>query len=374
MQLSESINKENLSKLLLHSMSVIVQLILFAQIISCVFYSQPAHSVNFSCELLYLMDRHTEAVKSCETDARNGNASAAKTLAKMYRRGVGVNQSEAMANVWDRWGDKLRNEAIVTVQSASTESDYLNICTSQIKNITYEESFSSCEVAAKLGSVEAQTTLASKYKLGHAVEKSEDMARYWYEQAAKNGSTEAAFYMARDYSKNGIDKRNWLQHAISKGHLLSIALLAKDYEELRRFEDAAILYKRIAGVYAKPITLNYFTTDENDDAQAIINSRYKLGLIYLKGEGVLQNNKLAFDYIKSAAEYGHEYAQMALSKLYQDGVGVSANKIMAHAWLNVAAARGFNDAVVERGLLAARMTTADIDKAQEIAKHLVKSQ
>jgi TPR repeat protein len=65
---------------------------------------------------------------------------------------------------------------------------------------------------------------------------------------------------------------------------------------------------------------------------------------------------------------------MALSKLYQDGVGVSANKIMAHAWLNVAAARGFNDAVVERGLLAARMTTADIDKAQEIAKHLVKSQ
>ena len=107
--------------------------------------------------------------------------------------------------------------------------------------------------------------------------------------------------------------------------------------------------------------------------QGHAGAQFNLGLMYRKGEGVLQDYKTAVKWYKLAAEQGHASAQTNLGTMYDDGQGVLQDYIRAHMWFNIAASSGESKkASKNRDIVAKRMTTSQIETAQELARECVK--
>ncbi len=87
--------------------------------------------------------------------------------------------------------------------------------------------------------------------------------------------------------------------------------------------------------YTKGATWYRKSADQgNADAQ------YALGWLYIRGEGVIQNDAQAVSWWRKAALGGNSSAQFFLAWAYNKGKGVAKNNIEAYAWLSVAVAFG----------------------------------
>ena len=105
------------------------------------------------------------------------------------------------------------------------------------------------------------------------------------------------------------------------------------------------------------------------------DAQYMMGRMYRSGQGVGQDYAIAITWYRKAAEQGDTDAQCMLGRMYQSGVGVSQDFVQAHKWLNLAAARlgasekeKLDAALRERDALAAKMTPAQIEEAQKLAR------
>ena len=107
--------------------------------------------------------------------------------------------------------------------------------------------------------------------------------------------------------------------------------------------------------------------------QGLARAQYNLGNAYYKGEGVVQDYKEAVKWYRLAAEQGQAGAQNNLALMYEDGEGVVQDFALAHMWYNISAAIGEDKASKNRDSVAAKMTSADLTKAQYMAKECVNS-
>ena len=73
---------------------------------------------------------------------------------------------------------------------------------------------------------------------------------------------------------------------------------------------------------------------EQGDARA----QTYLGVMYLRGQGVPQNFRVAAYWLHLASEAGLPAAQYFLGLMYDKGQGVAQDFVLAHAWLNLAVA------------------------------------
>ena len=104
----------------------------------------------------------------------------------------------------------------------------------------------------------------------------------------------------------------------------------------------------------------------------VINAQSNLGEMYYKGNGVLQDHKIAVKWWKLAAEQGHARAQYNLGVMYGNGIGVKKDNVFALMWWSIAASSGYKEAVKYRDIVAKRMTPADISTAQQLARECVR--
>ena len=65
-----------------------------------------------------------------------------------------------------------------------------------------------------------------------------------------------------------------------------------------------------------------------------------LGLMYLNGEGVAKNAKIAFTYFMQAAEEGDITGQYWLGHCYENGIGTAKDMTKAVHWYQESAKRG----------------------------------
>ena len=100
-----------------------------------------------------------------------------------------------------------------------------------------------------------------------------------------------------------------------------------------RIEDAVSAYDR--GDYAMAARL-LRPLAEQGDAQAQTN----FGLMYERGQGVLQNYQAALKWYQVAAEQGHVEAQYGLGLMYRDGHGIPQDTQEALKWFRLAAEQG----------------------------------
>jgi len=76
---------------------------------------------------------------------------------------------------------------------------------------------------------------------------------------------------------------------------------------------------------------------------------------------------------RKAADQGYAAAQSNLGGMYYDGNGVLQEIVAAHMWFNIAAANGNKDAAKNRDIAAGKLSSADIVKAQQMAKRCMAS-
>ncbi len=103
--------------------------------------------------------------------------------------------------------------------------------------------------------------------------------------------------------------------------------------------------------------------------QGVAEAQYFLaGLYAKKGQGVTQDDAEAVKWYRLAAEQGHANAQFALGAHYWLGSGVPLDYVLSYMWFNIAAASGTANASQGRGIVARKMTPAQIAEAQKLAR------
>ena len=102
--------------------------------------------------------------------------------------------------------------------------------------------------------------------------------------------------------------------------------------------------------------------------QGNADAQNNLGAMYDDGHGVPQDYGQARQWYEKAAARGYANAQSNLAVLYDDGQGVPQDFVQAHKWYSLAGANGNKHAAAYRDMLARRMTPAQIDEAQRLAR------
>jgi TPR repeat protein len=114
---------------------------------------------------------------------------------------------------------------------------------------------------------------------------------------------------------------------------------------------------------------SYQESAEKGDSDA----QYKLGLLYLTGNGALQDFTEAARWIKLAAEQGYALAQYELGLIYRTGQGLAADPIQSYMWLNLAAAAGIQQAVTIRDEVMRSLSAKQLAQAQKISREWLAS-
>ena len=107
--------------------------------------------------------------------------------------------------------------------------------------------------------------------------------------------------------------------------------------------------------------------------QGHADAQYNLGVMYESGNGVVQDYAEAVKWYRLAAEQGNANAQNNLGSMYEYGRGVLQDNILSHMWYNIASANGYKKSSEWRDGVAAKMTAADVSKAQAMAKECMSS-
>jgi hypothetical protein len=102
--------------------------------------------------------------------------------------------------------------------------------------------------------------------------------------------------------------------------------------------------------------------------QGVAKAQVNLGFMYDLGKGVLQDYAQARKWYRKAAEQGVAVAQYNLGVMYRHGHGVPKDYVQAHMWYNLAAAQGDKNAAKWRDKVAESMTSAQVTRAQRLAR------
>ena len=90
--------------------------------------------------------------------------------------------------------------------------------------------------------------------------------------------------------------------------------------------------------------------------------------MYEQGQGEPQDYAMAQFWYAKAAEQDYASAQYNLGVFFGNGMGVPEDYVQAHMWFNLAAAGGHEKARAQRDIVAEKMTSADLSKAQAMAR------
>ena len=178
-------------------------------------------------------------------------------------------------------------------------------------------------ILANQGDPQAQFKLGTMYAVGQGVYQDPDEASRWFRLAAVDGNPDVLYKIGTMYAAG---------KGIPKNHVI-----------------AARFYRSAAD-------------QDQSDAQT------DLGMLYFQGLGVPQDYTEALQLFLRAARLGNGRARLKIGEMYAEGRGVPRDVVRAHMWSNLAGAQGDRQALTFRDTLAARMTTEQIYKAQELAR------
>ena len=102
--------------------------------------------------------------------------------------------------------------------------------------------------------------------------------------------------------------------------------------------------------------------------QGHAQAQYNLGVMYLVGNGVAQDNAEAMKWYRKAAEQEVAFAQHMLGFMYARGLGVAQDLIQAHMWSNLAAGQGNEAAASDRDTVAGKLTAEQLAEAEKLAR------
>ena len=109
---------------------------------------------------------------------------------------------------------------------------------------------------------------------------------------------------------------------------------------------------------------------EQDDARA----QFRLGEMYLDGNGVERNEQEGVRLLRKAATLGDPDAQLRMGEMYFRGRGVPQNNFQAYVWYNAAFRSGNNGAAAPQERVAALLQPVEVEQAAKLAARLARPQ
>lgn len=218
--------------------------------------------------------------------------------------------------------------------------------------------------AAEQGDAHAQATLGSMYNTGEGVPQDYAEAVKWYRKAAEQGNAYAQLNLGGMYQfgkgvpQDYVEAVKWYRKAAEQGYESAQLFLGGMYDGghgvSQDYVEAVKWYRKAA-------------KQGNSLAQII------LGFKYRKGQGVPQNYAEAAKWFRMAADQGAADTQYLVGVMYSKGQGVPQDFVQAHKWFNLSAAnnrdkKAREKAIIERDLVARKMTPTQIAEAQKLAR------
>lgn len=99
-------------------------------------------------------------------------------------------------------------------------------------------------------------------------------------------------------------------------------------------------------------------------------TQHKLSFEQTLGADVPERSTSAVEAYRASAEQGDAKAQFALGWIYASGKGVPKNLVQSHAWLNIAGAKGNEEAKKNLAIVEKEMTTEQKDEAMKLAREM----
>ncbi len=123
----------------------------------------------------------------------------------------------------------------------------------------------------------------------------------------------------------------------------------------------------IAGEGVQRSLRKAFTLYEKAAIQGVGRAQNDLAYMYLVGNGVKPNDRLAAEWYLEAARRGVPDSQLNIGLMYVTARGVEKNTVQAYRWLSLAAAWNLNEARQALLAVADEMTAAEIAEGQRLA-------
>ncbi len=203
-----------------------------------------------------------------------------------------------------------------------------------------------------------------KYYWGREVTRNLNKAFQLYLEAAKRGDREAQYIAGGMYFRGMGTEPNYAR-AFQLLH--GAALKGKSTPESQKLLGEFFLIGHTVPQNYEEALKWYKKAANNGDREA----QSELGYLYFAGRGIEQNFKKAFFWTEKAARQGLAVAQYSLGIMWYSGNGVDdADLINAYAWLSVAAANNYPDAIVVQNFLKTSLNREELVQAQNKATYL----
>ena len=146
---------------------------------------------------------------------------------------------------------------------------------------------------------------------------------------------------------------------------LALAAAAEDGDPKAQLR-LGMAYLKGQGVESDPaLALKWI---EKAAEQEYADAQYALGAMHHAGRGALQSFPVAFKWFEKAAQKNHADAQYSLGVMYRTGQGVAIDKSKAYIWFNLSAAQGHPRAREARDNLLPALTPEQVLAAQRAAQ------
>lgn len=190
--------------------------------------------------------------------------------------------------------------------------------------------------------------------LAHSQYESQRMMQYYRAQASQ-GDAHAQFKVGYAYEVgDGLPQDEasasiWYQRAARQGHKNAILNLAAMDKADQPYLDSEIEYQN-------SLT---FAAQEGD-----IDARHQLAKMLINNVLYEPDRQQIFSWVQQLASAKHRESQYILGQMYEMGVSVPQNFILAYAWYSIAAAAGDDRAQFNRDALAEKMSSQQLEQGQ----------
>lgn len=367
---------------------------------------------------------YTTAIRLWRPLAQAGDDRAQLVLGIMYEDGQGLDKDLLQAHKWlNLSGAHGNGEARRLRDRLSKLLDQTQIATAQALAQDWMARFGRAvtaateadRIAATAGDAGAQYSLGLKYDDGDGLAQDFTAARKWYRQAADQVHGQAQrnlgvmYDTGRDAKVDGAKAAHWYALAALQGDGIAQQNLGTLYQEghgLPRDMVRAHMWLNLSGAHenkaahrlrdalaetlskqqiaeAQALARTWMAqhgqavaldeaeavkwirrTARNEDGHAL----FTLGMMYEIGHDVPQDRPVAVLWFLKAAARGHVGAQYNLGAMYFLGYGVAQDYVEAHKWFSVANVTGLKKAIVNRVIVAKKMTPEQITEAQGRAR------
>ena len=217
----------------------------------------------------------------------------------------------------------------------------------------YETAFQKWMPLAKRGNAEAQ------HCIGH-------LYHYWHDIGKYTGTSSPLYNSSKSVTEHFKEAFKWTKRAAEQGHSTAECILG-DYYDVPYCDG---IYRDIKKA------VRWYTRSAK---QGNVDGQQSLGSLYLRGGkcdtevSPAKNYKKGVKWIRRAAEQGDDEAQKQLGELYEKGQGVQQDNIIAFMWFDIAAKAGEFDAVKGCSRLKKVLTPLQLAQAQKMSKKCVKN-